>query len=112
MLIILLAAVFGTLLSIFATQNTLLVSLVFGGNMLPNIPIYLVVLSSFFVGLVLALILHLVNNVSSRLMIHEKNTTIHKLKEELAQALKQAHKLELENTKLKSKTGEFDEDSL
>lgn len=112
-LTLLTTVILATFFAFFATQNTSGVSLNFAGYVLPNIPLYLVVLVSFLIGLVLAFFFHTIKDLSSSLAISGEKGKVKKLKEEVTEATKQAHKLELENTRLKAETGEKeDEDSI
>ncbi len=106
---VLIAALF----AFFATQNTVPVSINFMGYTLSNIPLYLVVLIPLLVGLLLSFLLHLAKDLSSSLTISEEKGRVKNLKKELADVTKQAHKLEVENAKLKAETGEpTDENSI
>lgn len=92
--------------ALFATQNTGNVSLNFGQYILPAVPVYLVVLIPLLVGLLAAFFIHLGKDLSSSLTISEGKDKISSLKKDLAEVTKKAHKLELENTKLKTEAGE------
>lgn len=102
----------GIAFAVFATQNTSTVTINLGNYVLANIAIYLIVLVSFFTGIFIAFVIYFIKNLSSSLTMGEKDEQIKKLKSELAQTTKEAHKLELENTKFKAESGEFDEDSI
>lgn len=113
MLTLIVTVTLGLGFALFATQNTQEVTLNFGKYYLPNIPIYVVVLGTLFIGLLAAFIAYFGNHLSSQLTISEQTDELKKLKEENAEVVKRAHKLELENTKLKTKLGEeIDGDSL
>ena len=111
MLILIFTVVLATFFAFFATQNTSNVSLNVVGYILPNIPLYLVVLVSFLVGLLLAFLFHMIKDLSSSLTISEEKGRVKKLKNELAEVTKKAHQLELENVKLKAQTGEADDEN-
>lgn len=97
----------------FATQNTSLISLNFGGYILTNIPLYLAILIPLLLGLVLSFLFHLVKDLSSSLSLSEQKDRTKRLKKELDEVTKQAHKLEVENAKLKTQIGEpTDENSI
>ena len=101
------------ILAVFATQNTGLTSLNFGKFVLSDIPIYLAVLVPLLVGVVVAFFLHIARDLSQRLTINEDKDRIRNLKQQLAEITKSAHKLELENIKLKSGKGlKKDENSI
>lgn len=112
MLVLLITAVLGTAFAIFATQNTSTVDLNFGRYFIPSVPIYLVVLVPLLLGLLVAYILHIMNILSHGMTIDEQKKEIKNLKSVLAEMTKKAHKLELENIKIKKDNGDFDEDSL
>lgn len=92
-------------LAIFATQNTGATSLNFGSYQISNIPVYLAVLIPLFAGVIIAFFLHIARDLSQSLTINEDKDRIRNLKKNLAEITKVAHKLELENIKLKSENG-------
>ncbi len=103
----------GVVFAIFSTQNTGPVTLNFGSYVLSNIPLYLAILVPLLGGLILALLLHIVRDLSQRLTISEQKDKIKNLKRELAEVTKEAHKFQLESTRLKSENGNSaDEDSI
>lgn len=107
------AVALSILFSIFATQNTGPVNLNFGSYTIPNVPTYLVILAPLLIGLILAIFFHLTKNLSQSLTISEQKDELKRLKKDLAEITKSAHKLEVENAKIKAEngTGE-DEDSI
>lgn len=112
MLMIVLTVAIGTVFAVFATQNTGSVDLNFGQYFLPGIPIYLLVLIPLLIGVLIAYLYHTLRTLSYDLTENEQKKEIRRLKEEAADANKKAHKLELENLKIKKENGEFDEDSI
>lgn len=107
------AVVLGVIFAIFSTQNTGPVTLNIGGHILQNIPVYLVILVPLLSGLLLAFLFHITKDLSQNLTINEQKDDIKKLKNDLAEVTKQAHKFELESTKLKEQNGDAeDEDSI
>lgn len=107
------AVALSILFSIFATQNTGPVTINFGDYVVPNIPVYLVILIPLLIGLILAIFFHMTKNLSQSLTINEQKDEIKKLKKELAEVTKSAHQFEIENAKIKSENGiEKDEDSI
>jgi uncharacterized integral membrane protein len=111
MLILFLAIVLSIIFSIFATQNTGQITLFFYNFSLPNIPIYLVVLTSALVAFILSLIFQLVKNLSTGLTISSQKTKVNELKKELAEVTREFHKIELENAKYKAELGEPDDEN-
>lgn len=114
MLTLVITVVLGLAFALFAVQNTQTVDLNFGSYYLPNVPLYLVALFPLLMGLLASLIIHTIKDLMSGITIDEEKKEIKRLTRENAELTKQAHKLELENTKLKAKNGEeeFDEDSI
>lgn len=113
MLTLVVTVLLGLGFAYFATQNTGTVGLSFGKYNLTNVPIYLVVLIPLLIGLVTSFFIYMARGLSSSLTINEQKDEIEKLKEENAEIAKDMHKLELENTKLKTGSGEeFDEESI
>lgn len=112
MLMLVITVVLGIVFAVFATQNTGSISINLGNYSLPNIPVYLVVLVPLLVGLFISSLVHILKTLADSLIISEHKDEIGVLKRELTEITKEAHKLELENTRLKAKTGEFDEDSI
>ncbi|OGM28106.1 hypothetical protein A2692_00100 [Candidatus Woesebacteria bacterium RIFCSPHIGHO2_01_FULL_39_95] len=103
----------GLAFALFATQNTQGVDLNFGSYYLPNVPVYLVALFPLLMGLLASLIIHTAKDLMAGITIDEDKKEIKKMTQENAELVKEVHKLELENTKLKAKNGEeFDEDSI
>jgi uncharacterized integral membrane protein len=106
MLTLLCAVAVGTLFAIFGTQNTEGISLNFGQYTLNNVPTYLAVLTPLVLGLLIAYFIYLARHLSESLTINEQKDKIKKLTEELAETTKTAHKLQLENIKLKKDFGQ------
>lgn len=102
MALLILLVLFGGVMSYFATLNTNLASLQFGYFSLDNVPIYLIVLGSMFVGLVFAWIIHLVGGVSSTVHLWRKDKTIAATQSTVRDLEKRNQELELENTKLRT----------
>ena len=112
MLLLLTTVVLGTLFAVFATQNTGSTNLNFGGYTLTGVPNYLAILVPLLVGLLISSLVYIMRTLSSNMTIGEQKDEIEKLKKELTEVNKKAHQLELTNAKLKTKVGEFDEDSI
>lgn len=110
MIALILFIVFGILFSFFATMNTSPVTLQIGSSTLTNIPIYLVVLSSVGLGVVFATIFYFVKTISYKFAFGRRKKELADKNKEIAELTRELHKLEIENTKLKTKTGEEQED--
>ena len=106
--------VFGVLFSIFATNNTQTIDMSLGSYKITDIQLYLVVLIAIGIGVVIAGIYYLIHWLSVSMTMGEKDKEIKDYRKEINMLTKEVHKLELENTKLKSKLDEedFDEESI
>lgn len=94
----------GLVIGYFATQNTGVISLNFLNYSVPAIPVYIVVGVALLFGLFFSWIISLVNRVTTGFTIRGKENKIKDFKRENAELLKEIHKLELENAKLKAAT--------
>ncbi len=113
MLMLLITVVLGVFFAIFATQNTGSITLNFGDYILPNVPTYLAVLIPLLIGLLLGFFIYTFKSLSQNMTISEDKDRIKNLKKDLAEVAQRAHKLELENTKLKVESGrKNDENSI
>lgn len=108
--VIILGIVVGLGITYFATQNTNLVNLHFGSYAVSNIPLYQVVIGALLLGLLLAWVFSLVNSLSSKITLHGKENRIKEDEKTIAELTKEIHQLELENTRLKEKSGEEEND--
>lgn len=114
MIALILFIIFGLLFGYFATLNTSLVSLHFGIYSIDSVPVYLLVLVSLGVGTLFASVFYFLKSIGSAFALNKKEGEIRNEKKEIAELTKELHKLEIENTKLKTKNGgeSEDEDSL
>ena len=112
MLVLVVAIIFGLAFAIFANFNTQTVDINFIKYVLRDVPLYLVILAPLLIGVVISYIVYLIKALSSDLTVSEYKSEVKKLKAELTEVTKEAHKLEIENTKFKAKDGDFDEDSM
>lgn len=104
--IVIFAIIAGLGIGYFATLNTFLISLNFGFYQIENVPAYIVVVSGILLGLLLAWIFSLVSAFSSKIKLRGKESKIKEDEKTIAELTKENHQLELENTRLKQKTGE------
>ena len=111
MLTVVITVILGLGFALFATQNTHSVDLNFGKYYLPSVPVYLVTLIPLIIGLVTSLVIHAAKDLSRGMTIDEQKKEIKKLNVENAELTKNVHQLELENTKLKAKNGEEDDEN-
>lgn len=100
----------GLAFALIAVQNTQTANLNLWSYYLPNVPVYLIALIPLLLGLLASLIIHTLKDLSSTLTITKQSSDIKKTREENAELLNKNHKLEIENTKLKSKLGEDESD--
>ena len=105
MLALLLFIVFGLCFGYFATLNTTLVSINFGFQTISHIPIYVLIIVSFALGVILASVLYSIKSLALRALVHKKESEYEESQKMAAEYLKKAHQVELENAKLKGKKG-------
>jgi uncharacterized membrane protein (DUF106 family) len=110
MVALILFILFGLIFGYFATLNTSLVSVHFGSYILQSVPMYVVVLVSLGLGVVFASLFYLVKSFSVGMMLKKKEESVIDAAKEVAELTKKNHQLELENTRLKTKTGETADD--
>ena len=101
----------GIFFSVFATQNTSLISLNFIGYTIPNVPIYLAILVPVLVSLSVSLFIQFVRNISTGMTGSNQKNKINDLKRELGEVTRDLHKNELENAKFKNELGEPQDDN-
>lgn len=110
MLALLLYIAFGLVFGYFATLNTTLVSVNFGTSSLNDFPMYIIILLSFGIGVLFATIFYFLKLYSIQRLLNKKDKESLAYDREIAELTKSAHKLEIENTRLKTKNGEEIED--
>jgi len=76
MFMISLAIIFGLFFTVFATQNTQTVNLVFGELTVPQIPLYIVILGSLLLGVIISWIFNLFDNISAFFILNRKEKTL------------------------------------
>ncbi|OGM15685.1 hypothetical protein A2V56_02095 [Candidatus Woesebacteria bacterium RBG_19FT_COMBO_42_9] len=111
MLTLVVTVLFGLGFALFATQNTGHTAINVGPYALAEVPVYLVILASVILTLLVTGFIYLLKSLSTSMTISEKEDELKKTKDELAEITKQAHKLELENTKLKAEAGEEEDEN-
>ncbi len=111
MVTLLTAVTLGILFAIFATQNTGPVTVNFGGFIISSVPVYLIILIPLLTGLTLALLFHIVKDFSRSRTINKQKEENKNLKKALAETTKSAHKLEIENVKIKTENGEPEDEN-
>jgi uncharacterized integral membrane protein len=111
MITLVVTVLLGLAFALFATQNTGPVDIHIGPYNITDAPVYLVILASIVFALLVCGLIYFIKSLSSSLTISEKDEELKKTKEELTETTKLAHKLELENTKLKAESGEEDDEN-
>lgn len=85
----------------FAIQNTITVPLVIPGYTFLSIPLFMVILGSMLIGTFISWIISLVNDISSGLEIHGKNTALRQAQRDIETLKQENTNLALENERLK-----------
>ncbi len=101
MLTLLVVVAVGLLLAFVSGQNSVPVSLRLGSALFPGIPLYVVVLGSFFIGIFLSWILSFFGWASSTMRLNGKNKEINKYQQSTADLHNKIRQLELENAQLR-----------
>ena len=112
MLFVILFLVVGSLLVYVSKFNLMPVTVNLKFWTFSNIPLFYVIVASILAGLTFSYLIYLIHVISTSLKLRGKNKEIKKNKNEVLELTKRVHQLELENTRLKAKTGEFDENSI
>lgn len=114
MIALILFIAFGLLFGYFATLNTGTVSVYFGTTTINNVPMYILVLAAVGLGILFATSFYFVKSIGTTFVLGRKGKEISDAKQEIAKLNKTIHQLELDNTRLKTQTGEVttDDDSL
>ena len=102
MLVLLVAVISGIAIAYFGMQNVSPVTIRLNEYVWNDVPLYLVIVGSLFVGLFMAWILYFARSVSSTLTIYGKDRAIKKSKHTVAELEQRVHELEAENTRLKN----------
>lgn len=110
MMALLLFIIFGLIFGYFATLNTSLASVNFGEYTLQNIPMYLLILASFALGVLFASLFYFFRSLSLQQLITRQERRIEEAKKQALETTKKNHQLELENTRLKVQNGEESEE--
>lgn len=100
MLILIFLLVVGSLLVYISQFNFMPVSVNFGVYVIPNIPLFYVIVGSLVVGLILSYLAYLIRAISTSFTLRGKDKEIKKNKDDVLELTKRIHQLELENEKL------------
>jgi uncharacterized integral membrane protein len=102
MLVLIVGVIFGLAIGYFATQNTTPVTIRVAEYAFEDVPLYLVIVGSLFVGLFTAWILYLARSVSSRLTVYEKDQAVRRARQTTADLEMRVQELQAENVELKT----------
>ncbi len=102
MVVLILGMIFGLAIGYFATQNTAPVTIQVGEYAFADIPLYLVMVGSLFVGVIVSAILYLARTVSARATIYGKDYAARKARRMAADLEQRVHELEAENVHLRT----------
>jgi uncharacterized integral membrane protein len=102
MLVLLVAVISGAAIAYFGMQNISPVTIRLNDEFFwDDVPLYLVIVGSLFVGLFMAWILYFARSVSSTLTIYGKDRAMKKAKHTVADLEHRVQELEAENARLK-----------
>jgi hypothetical protein len=110
MIALILFITFGLFFSYFATLNTTVVTLNFGVYILKNVPIYILVIISVGLGVIFASLFYFVKSISYKFAFGQRNKELKDKSKEIALLTRQLHEMEIENAKLKTKSGNLPDD--
>lgn len=100
MLVLLVAVISGIAIAYFGMQNISPVTIRLNEFVWNDVPLYLVIVGSLFVGLFIAGILYFARSVSSTLTIYGKDRAMKKTKHTVADLEQRVHDLEAEKARL------------
>jgi len=102
MLVLLIAVISGIAIAYFGMQNISPVTIRLNEFVWDDVPLYLVIVGSLFVGLFMAWILYFARSVSSTLTIYGKDRAMKKANHTVADLEHRVHELEAETAQLKT----------
>lgn len=105
MLVLILILVVGSALVYISKFNFMPVTINLGWYVFYDVPLFYIVVGSLVAGLLIAYLVYLVDVISTSFTIRSKDSEIKKTKEEVLELTKRVHQLELENERLKRKSG-------
>jgi len=100
MLVLLVAVISGVAIAYFGMQNISPVTIRLNEYVWNDVPLYLVILGSLFVGLFVAWILYFAKSISSTLASHGKDRAMKKSEHTVADLKQRVHELEAEKARL------------
>jgi uncharacterized integral membrane protein len=95
-------SIFGLAIGYFATQNTTPVTIQVAQYAFKEVPLYLVIVGSLFVGLFIAWILYFARSISSTLAIHGRDHALKRARQTTADLELRVQELQAENAQLKT----------
>jgi uncharacterized integral membrane protein len=102
MLVLLVAVISGVAIAYFGMQNISPVTIRLNQYVWEDVPLYLVIVGSLFVGLFMAWILYFARSVSSKLTIYGKDRAMKKAEHTVTALEQRVHELEAEKAGLKT----------
>jgi lipopolysaccharide assembly protein A len=105
MLVLILFLVVGAFVVYISQYNFTPVTVNLGMYVIPNIPLFYVIVGSLLIGLVLSYLVSLVRAISNSFTIRGKDKEIKNNKNEVLELTKRIHQLEIENKKLGQNSG-------
>jgi len=110
MIALILFVLIGVVFAYFATLNTFPTPVNLGGYIVPDIPLYVIIIFAFAIGLFTGGLFSVVKQLLNQRKLHKQNSQLSKIKQDTVSLMKEIHQLEVENAKLKTKLGEDDAD--
>lgn len=98
---LILAVIFALGIAYFATQNTAGVTIRLAQTVFPGIPLYMVMIVSMLVGMLMAWVVSLIDNVGSLFVLRGKDARIRHAQNTVHQLETRLQDLEVENAKLR-----------
>ena len=102
MLVLLVAVISGAAIAYFGMQNVSPVTIRLNEYVWDDVPLYLVIVGSLFVGLFVAWILYFARSVSTTLTMYAKDRAMKKANHNVANLEQRVHELEAEKAQLKT----------
>lgn len=98
--------IFGIALALFAIQNTNRVTLVVANVPIYDIPLWVIIVVSVLIGLVFASFFNVMNIVSSKFQLHDKDKSLKGADHRIAELKDEIKNLKAENSNLRLKKDE------
>lgn len=95
--------IFGFAFAYFASQNTASIAVSLATYTIPSVPVYLIILTSFFTGLVLGWVLKMLQSISYHQRLKKMDHELEQKDIEIVSLTKDVHDLEIEKQQLLKK---------